>query len=89
MDIPVLLPPLEEIITSTMGQVHPLAWEGHLPLAAWPVSGETSNLEDFQKELLTSFASRGGGPQNPHIPVPGECGRAGVVGGVSIPFQHL
>ena len=80
-----LLLPLEKIIMNTMGQVHLLAQEGHLPLAMWPESGKTSNLGDFQK-LLTSFANCGGSPQNPHIPVSGECGQAGVAGGVLISF---
>ena len=89
VDLPVLLPPLEDIITGPGGQTHPLIRNGHLPLAAWPVSGETSDQRAFQMELSVSYGGHGEVPRRPRTPVLGECGQAGVVGGVSIPFRHL
>ena len=89
VDIPLLLPPLQDIVTSVTGQAHPLVLEGHLPLAAWPVSGETFDQEDFRRGLSRSSDSHGGAPPSVRTQVLGECGAAGVVGGVQIPFQPL
>ena len=35
---PVLLPETQDILTSPRGEHHPMAMEGHLPLATWPIS---------------------------------------------------
>lgn len=88
-DYPILLPPVQDIIIGPGGQSHPLVLQGHLPLAAWPISGETSNTRDFRRELL-SLSENLGGPQlrQPTLP-PGVSGIAGASDGVLIPFQHL
>ena len=44
VDLPVLLPPVQSII---MGLNHPLVMDGHLPLATWPISGDTTAQQDF------------------------------------------
>lgn len=66
VDTPALLPSLKDIITDPTGQHHPLVLEGHLPLAAWPVSGDSSSQKAFRMELSTSSASLGETPQKQH-----------------------
>ena len=39
MDFPIL-PATNNILTSSQGTNHPMVKEGHLPLGAWPVSGD-------------------------------------------------
>ena len=51
-DYPILFPPTQDILTNSEGQRHQMALEGHLPLAAWPISGDLTRREFFQKELL-------------------------------------
>ena len=72
MDTPIILPPIQDIVMSCTGQNHPLAVQGHLPLAAWPVSGDSTNLEVYQNKLLTCYGSRGGHQQSCHIPLLGD-----------------
>ena len=50
---------ITDIVTNPTGQNHPSATQGHLPLAAWPVSGDPSMQEDYQKELWISCRSHG------------------------------
>ena len=89
VDLPILLPPIPQIVTNSAGQNHPLAGEGHLPLAAWPVSGEVAKREDFLTELSTSSENLGEHQQNHPTPVPGNSGIAGALRGIPIPFQLL
>ena len=63
--------------------------EGHLPLAAWLVSGIPGSLKDFQMQLLPSSGNPGDFPQNQPTQVPGVNGIVGVLNGTSIPFQPL
>lgn len=51
VSVPLLLPPTEDILLNSKGKKHPLAMRGHLPLVAWPVSGDHSDQKDFLKEL--------------------------------------
>lgn len=88
-DLPVLLPPIEDIVTSPDGYYHPMAMRGHLPLAAWPISGEPTAQQAFQTRLLRSSGDRGDHPQNQHTHRLGDSGIAGVLNGVVIPFQPL
>lgn len=46
-DYPILLPPVENILIGHESQNHALLMQGHLPLAAWPISG-SSNLRAFR-----------------------------------------
>ena len=46
---PVLLPMSQHTLKNTQGDPHPLVTTGHLPLAAWPISGRASAPEDFLK----------------------------------------
>jgi len=87
--MPILLPPLPEIVTNAAGQNHPLVMEDRLPLAAWPVSGDQEKQEAFLNELSTSLNNLGEQPLKHHTPVLGDSGIAGVLKGVLIHFQHL
>lgn len=64
------------------GQPHPLVLEGHLPLAAWPVSGDPSVCKDYQRELLAP----GENPQSQHTLELGDCGTAGALNGALQPL---
>ena len=89
IDLPILLPPVHDILLNPEGQTHPLVGQGHLPLAAWLISGDPSALMDFQTELSSSFGSHGATPRSQHTLQHGDCGTAGALDGVSIPFRHL
>ena len=58
-------------------------------LAAWPISGSRNATEDFLKELSRCSASLGGVQRSLHMLQLGDSGVAGVLNGISIPFQHL
>ena len=59
MDYPILLPSTQDILLGPEGQSHPLVLQGHLPLAAWPISGNPCILRDFQRELSNSSGNHG------------------------------
>ena len=75
-------------VVAPVDQAHPLVLEGYLPLAVWPISGETSDQEDFRRELSTSYIGHGIAPQSHHNPVHGGCGLAGVVGDQVLLVYH-
>ena len=54
IDLPILLPPTQNFVTNPEDQSHPMAMEGHLPLATWPVSGDPTTQKDFRIELSAS-----------------------------------
>ena len=87
VDTPILLPPIPDIVTSPTGQNHPLATQGYLPLAAWPVSGDPSMQEDYQKELWIFSRSHGHSQQSQHTPVLGDSGIVGALGDKLIQLQ--
>ena len=89
IDLPILLPPTQDIVTNPEGLTHPMAMKGHLPLAAWPVSGDPTAQKDFRIELSASSGSHGEGQLSQCIPVPGDNGIAGVLDGALIHFQPL
>ena len=86
---PILLPHTQDIISDPEGRPHPLVMEGHLPLAAWPISGNHSVQKDYQRELLRSSGNRGGNLRSQHTQEPGICGIAGALDGALIHFQPL
>ena len=86
---PVLLPPLPSIVTNQESQLHPLAGQGRLPLAAWPVSGDPTVQRAFQRELSISSGDHGGTPLSQPTRPPGVGGIAGVLKGHWIQFQLL
>ena len=89
IDFPILLPPIPDIVTNPQGLSHPLAIEGHLPLATWPVSGNPTIQKDFQKELSALSDNLGNRRLNQRTHVPGDNGIAGVLHKMLIRFQLL
>ena len=89
VDLPILLPPTHDILMSQNGKNHPLILQGHLPLAAWPISGKHSDLRDFRKELLRYSKGLGEHQHNQLIQAPGDSGIVGVLNGVLIPSRPL
>ena len=63
--------------------------EGHLPLAAWPVSGDHMLQRDFLTELSTSSEAPGEDLLRQLTHQRGDYGQAGVRDGLSIPFLLL
>ena len=54
IDFPILLPPIPDTVTNPHSLNHPLAIKGHLPLAAWPVSGSpTYRSEGFSDGVIS------------------------------------
>lgn len=49
IDLQILLPPTQDIVTNPEGQNHPMAMEGHLPPATWPVSGNPAMQKEFRQ----------------------------------------
>lgn len=45
--LPILLPPLQDILQGPHGENHPMVLEDHLPLAAWPISGNHTVRRTF------------------------------------------
>ena len=86
---PILLPETQNILSNTEGGFHPLALQGHLPLAAWPISGKPSVQRDFQRELSRCSPSHGEDQRKLHTVPHGGHGIAGVRNGVCIHFQPL
>lgn len=89
VDDPILLPQTRDIITNVDNNAHPLTIKGHLPLAAWPISGRPSAQQAFRKELLQSSTSHGEAPQNLPTTQLGTNGVIGVISRTYIPFQLL
>ena len=46
---PVLLPEIQDILTSPRGEHHPMAMEGHLALAVWPNHGVVPQQRTFRR----------------------------------------
>ena len=86
---PLILPPVQDILTDPDEHCHPLVMECHLPLAAWPISGDHARHRDFLTELSASSGAPGDNLLRQHIHQLGDCGPAGVLNGTSIPFQPL
>jgi hypothetical protein len=85
-----MLPPLENLLMSPSQQVHPLAQQGNLTLAAWMVSGKISLQKGFQKTLL-SYSAPIPGARAPKAltTAPGHSGVAGAFRGKLIHFAPL
>ena len=89
IDHPTLLPPTPDIVSSPEGRNHPLAEKGHLPLAAWCVSGDPALHKDFQSELRRSSGSPGELQLSWHTTMAIDNGLVGALKGKQIHFQLL
>ena len=89
MGPPILLPTEDYLLLSPDQRPHPLQLEGSLCLTAWPISGNISRCKGFLQELQSSSLNHG--EATPMMPTTqhGASGFAGVLNGISIPFQHL
>ena len=89
IDLPMLLPRVQNMVTNHEGLNHPLVMKEHLLLAAWPISVDITAQQKFLSELSASSGSLGDTQQNLLMQMPGDNGIAGVLNGVLIPFQPL
>ena len=89
MGPPILLPTEDYLLLSPDQRPHPLQLEGSLCLAVWPISGNISRCKGFLQVLQSSSLNHG--EATPMMPTtqPGTSGFAGVLNGISIPFQRL
>lgn len=79
VDHPIPLPHITDIVSGPEGRNHPLGEGGHLPLAAWPVSGDRVHHRDFRNESRRSSGSHGDLQQNQPITTPGDSGCIGAL----------
>ena len=89
VDIPMLLPQDQNLLSDPFNQRHPMMVQGTLWLAAWKVSGNNILHKEFQRRLQ-SISQRAGAQEQiqPTYP-PGENGTAGVFNGRLIPFHVI
>ena len=85
---PILLPMSQDIIQNTQGESHPLVIEGHLPLAAWPISDRAS-AQCFSEGVIGILKKSWRETTESALAQFGGNGIAGVLQGVYIQFQHL
>ena len=57
---------LKSVITTPEGHSHQMVMNGHLPLAAWPVSSDHVRQRDFLAELSTLSGAPGENQQKQH-----------------------
>lgn len=85
IDLPVLLPEPREVLRMR-GKKFPLS---NLTLVAWKLSGRDSEISAFRGMLLKQSSSLEEYPPESHTIDTGRNSVAGVLDGVSVPFQHL
>ncbi len=88
-DVPVLLRPSKDLLVSATGETHPLLLTGSLQLAAWKLSGETSDGRAFRNHWSTYSWPETAPLHTRHTNRRGEIGFIGVVGGMKIPCRSL
>lgn len=86
---PVLLPQTPNLLTSPVGDIHPLIQNKSLFLAAWHVSNDLPQQEAYQTGLPNSFWHLGDQAQMQYTIQPGLNGVAGVRRGKLIHFAPL
>jgi hypothetical protein len=84
-DIPRLLRPSPELLTSARGEPHPLIQSGALSLAAWKLSGDPTTCKAFRSRLSNFSWPEAAATPIPHMNQPGAVGSIGVWNGISIP----
>ena len=89
MDHPRVLPVHRQLILNHCNEPHPLLLQGHLTLAAWPVSGNHCRTKAFQEKQPISSVPLGGKAHQSHTTAAGTDGLAGVIHGRSIRFRPL
>jgi hypothetical protein len=89
IEVPLLLPPLKDLLLSPKGQPHPLLQQGSLQLAAWKVSGSQKLIATFQSKLKLLSEMQEERELRKLMAVPGESGIAGAIYDRLIPFKPL
>jgi hypothetical protein len=89
VDYPILLPPMEELLTGPRGEKHPLIENGTMQMGAWMISGKTGRTEDFLRRLSKSSDKPSDQAHSLCMEGPGQSGMAGARGEVWIPFKPL
>ena len=86
---PILLPQIQDLLSNSQGEPHPLVKERRLRLAAWSLSGKKSDYLEFQKQWQTLLPENTGKIQRIATTTPGINGIAGVAGNKFLRFQRL
>jgi len=86
---PVLLPGRPDLLSSPSGHSHPMIRSGHMQLAGWLISPDPLRQRAFRRRLSSSCSLPGGPPPMPPIRRRGQFGKAGVISGASVRFDHL
>ena len=86
---PILLPYKEDLLKNPKGENHPLGNYTRFRLAAWTVSGDTTEIRDFQTKLPYLWQVSIDQQQLSPTIAPGHAGLAGVIENKLIRFHHL
>lgn len=86
-DVPVILPPIPDLLTSPLGDQHPLTSNGSMRLVAWRLSGNPTVCRSFRGMLSNSSFPVLERPHTLPTNRPGTLGRIGAVGTVVIPCR--
>ena len=83
---PCFLPQSKDLLMNPQGVLHSLMVRGELALIAWQVSSNPWRVEEFQRKQSVLSALPGDGRlRSPTLRL-GDCGKAGAVRGILIPF---
>ena len=88
-DIPIILPPHHQLLSSAEGHQHPLIETGSITLTAWKLSGVISQAEAFRRTWSTCCWREYVPPHKLLTSPPGRLGVIGVLNGISIPCRTL
>ena len=80
---PLLLPRRADLLRDPFNRLHPLK---DLQLAAWRISGDSTQTKEYQQSLPSSSLLDGAKVQTKHTSQHGRDGIAGVINGRLIPF---
>jgi hypothetical protein len=86
-DIPLLLFPSKSLLTSPLGEGHPLTKDESIRLIAWRLSGVVWKSEAFRKRLSSSYWEQLVQIHTLHTSPLGSLGAVGVVNGTTIPCR--
>jgi len=87
--LPILLPPVQDLLMNPENQTHPLCQHSALHLVAWPISGNQADVDRFQKEQCQSWKAQSDQVQSLHTNQHGHHTFAGVVQEAWIPLKNL
>nr|ACB38666.1 reverse transcriptase [Daphnia pulex] len=88
-DVPRLLTSSPVLLTSALGESHPLISSNALHLAAWKLSGDSSKGEDFRRQLSSYSWPAVESTQHQRTSRPGAIGQIGAWENVRIPCQTI